>query len=94
MASKQSDAVPPKIISVDLQAMSPIEGVIQIKGDITKESVAVEIISHFGNEHADLVVCDGAPDGECFVLLLRSNTIEKEKVFFKAKIHDFSHWTS
>ncbi|XP_033219846.1 putative tRNA (cytidine(32)/guanosine(34)-2'-O)-methyltransferase [Belonocnema kinseyi] len=62
LASKESDAVPPKIISVDLQAMSPIEGVTQIKGDITNVSVAEEIISHFGNEQADLVVCDGAPD--------------------------------
>lgn len=44
--------------------MSPIEGVTQIQGDITKVSVAEEIISHFGNENADLVVCDGAPDGK------------------------------
>lgn len=61
-ATKRSDVLPPKIISVDLQAMSPIEGVTQIQGDITKVSVAEEIVSHFGNENADLVVCDGAPD--------------------------------
>ncbi|XP_067941654.1 tRNA (cytidine(32)/guanosine(34)-2'-O)-methyltransferase-like [Watersipora subatra] len=51
-----------KIVAVDLQAMAPIEGVIQLQGDITKESTANEIVSHFSGEKADLVVCDGAPD--------------------------------
>lgn len=51
-----------KIVAVDLQAMAPIPRVIQIQGDITKESTAHEIISHFQGEQADLVVCDGAPD--------------------------------
>ncbi|XP_052821280.1 putative tRNA (cytidine(32)/guanosine(34)-2'-O)-methyltransferase isoform X2 [Mya arenaria] len=51
-----------KIVAVDLQAMAPIPGVIQIQGDITKTSTAHEIIGHFAGEHADLVVCDGAPD--------------------------------
>ncbi|KAG1672354.1 Lon protease, mitochondrial [Nymphon striatum] len=51
-----------KIVAVDLQAMAPIPGVIQLQGDITKESTANEIIGHFEGENADLVVCDGAPD--------------------------------
>ncbi|CAH1239578.1 FTSJ1 [Branchiostoma lanceolatum] len=51
-----------KIVAVDLQAMAPIPGVIQIQGDITKVSTAQEIIGHFSGEQADLVVCDGAPD--------------------------------
>ena len=51
-----------KIVAVDLQAMAPLPGVIQIQGDITNVSTAKEIISHFEGEHADLVVCDGAPD--------------------------------
>ncbi|KAL4220793.1 putative tRNA (cytidine(32)/guanosine(34)-2'-O)-methyltransferase [Mactra antiquata] len=51
-----------KIVAVDLQAMAPIPGVIQIQGDITKTSTADEIIGHFEGEQADLVVCDGAPD--------------------------------
>lgn len=51
-----------KIVAVDLQAMAPIPGVIQIQGDITKTSTAHEIIGHFEGEQADLVVCDGAPD--------------------------------
>ncbi|KAI8342944.1 FtsJ-like methyltransferase-domain-containing protein [Chlamydoabsidia padenii] len=52
----------PKIVAVDLQAMAPLEGVIEIQGDITKESTADEIISHFEGKLADIVVCDGAPD--------------------------------
>ncbi|KAK3783302.1 hypothetical protein RRG08_033237 [Elysia crispata] len=51
-----------KIVAVDLQAMAPIPGVIQIQGDITKKSTAHAIIGHFEGEQADLVVCDGAPD--------------------------------
>ncbi|KAH8347479.1 hypothetical protein KR059_011422 [Drosophila kikkawai] len=54
-----------KIIAVDLQAMAPIRGVIQLQGDITKQSTAEAIIGHFGGnneEKAQLVVCDGAPD--------------------------------
>jgi tRNA (cytidine32/guanosine34-2'-O)-methyltransferase len=39
-----------------------LDGVIQIQGDITKYETAVQIISHFEGERADLVVCDGAPD--------------------------------
>lgn len=51
-----------KIVAVDLQKMSPIDGVVQIQGDITKTSTAEEIVNHFSGEKADLVVCDGAPD--------------------------------
>ncbi|XP_069799258.1 tRNA (cytidine(32)/guanosine(34)-2'-O)-methyltransferase isoform X2 [Dendropsophus ebraccatus] len=51
-----------KIVAVDLQAMAPLPGVIQIQGDITKVSTAHEIIRHFEGQPADLVVCDGAPD--------------------------------
>ncbi|ORY95942.1 FtsJ-like methyltransferase-domain-containing protein [Syncephalastrum racemosum] len=52
----------PKIVAVDLQAMAPLEGVIQLQGDITKKSTADQIISYFEGELADIVVCDGAPD--------------------------------
>ncbi|XP_004365220.2 cell division protein [Capsaspora owczarzaki ATCC 30864] len=54
--------IPRKIVAVDLQAMAPLPGVIQIQGDITKESTAQQIVAHFEGELADLVVCDGAPD--------------------------------
>lgn len=42
--------------------MAPIPGVIQIKGDITRESTAQQIIDNFKGGMAELVVCDGAPD--------------------------------
>ncbi|XP_014459167.1 putative tRNA (cytidine(32)/guanosine(34)-2'-O)-methyltransferase isoform X4 [Alligator mississippiensis] len=56
------------ILAVDLQAMAPLPGVIQIQGDITKlthvqqVSTAEQIVGHFAGRPADLVVCDGAPD--------------------------------
>ncbi|KAG2454785.1 hypothetical protein HYH02_000620 [Chlamydomonas schloesseri] len=53
---------PPTIVAVDLQPMAPIEGVIQLQGDITSEATAKQVISHFHGQPADLVVCDGAPD--------------------------------
>lgn len=51
-----------KIVAVDLQLMAPIQGVIQIQGDITNMETARQIIEHFNGSKADLVVCDGAPD--------------------------------
>jgi len=51
-----------KIVAVDLQPMTPVEGVTQIQGDITSTTTAQEVINHFEGEKADLVVSDGAPD--------------------------------
>ncbi len=62
LSKKLRDNAGSKIVSVDLQPMAPIPGVIEIQGDITKKSTAEEIIGHFSGEHVDLVVCDGAPD--------------------------------
>jgi tRNA (cytidine32/guanosine34-2'-O)-methyltransferase len=43
--------------------MAPIEGVVQLQGDITSMAKVREILSHFGpGRHADLIVSDGAPD--------------------------------
>lgn len=61
-ALKAGATDPPKIVAVDLQPMAPIEGVTLIQGDITSEKTALQVISHFEGHHADLVVCDGAPD--------------------------------
>jgi tRNA (cytidine32/guanosine34-2'-O)-methyltransferase len=60
-AAAASD-VEPQIVAVDLQEMAPIDGVIEIQGDITATATAEQIISHFMGQKADLVVCDGAPD--------------------------------
>jgi len=49
-------------VSVDLQEMAPIEGVVQIQGDITSEATARQVIEAFCGQLADIVVCDGAPD--------------------------------
>ena len=51
-----------KIVAVDLQSMNPLDGVIQLQGDITESETASKIIGLFDGAKADLVVCDGAPD--------------------------------
>ncbi|GAU97229.1 hypothetical protein RvY_08561-2 [Ramazzottius varieornatus] len=51
-----------RIIAVDLQPMAPLEGVMQLQGDITDRSTADNIIAHLDGQLSDLVVCDGAPD--------------------------------
>lgn len=53
-----------KLVAVDLQAMAPLPGVVQIQGDITKRDTAEVIIEHFEGKSAHLVLCDGAPDGK------------------------------
>jgi len=50
------------IVSVDLQEMAPIPGVISLIGDITSQSTSEKIIEYFDGQLADLVICDGAPD--------------------------------
>ncbi|KAF1323412.1 Ribosomal RNA large subunit methyltransferase j, partial [Globisporangium splendens] len=50
------------IIAVDLMEMAPLDGVIQLKGDITHKKTADEIIAHFEGKKAQVVVSDGAPD--------------------------------
>ncbi|DBA04528.1 TPA: hypothetical protein N0F65_011076 [Lagenidium giganteum] len=50
------------IVAVDLMEMAPIDGVIQLKGDITHKKTADEIIAHFHGRKAHVVVSDGAPD--------------------------------
>jgi len=55
-----------RIVAVDLQEMAPIEGVVQLQGDITDAATVQAVLGEFrqGDEArlADLVVCDGAPD--------------------------------
>ncbi|KAK8614715.1 hypothetical protein V6N13_068510 [Hibiscus sabdariffa] len=66
LLAKQSPALKdgelPLIVAIDLQPMAPIEGVIQVQGDITNARTAEVVIRHFDGCKADLVVCDGAPD--------------------------------
>ncbi|PVU95134.1 hypothetical protein BB561_002008 [Smittium simulii] len=51
-----------KIVAVDLQEMAPIDGVIQIQGDITKQSTVDLILSNFEGEKADMVIITGLHD--------------------------------
>jgi len=51
-----------RIVAVDLQEMAPISGVVLLQGDITTEATANEVIAQLGGQHAQLVICDGAPD--------------------------------
>lgn len=51
-----------KIIAVDMQGMAPIDGVTQLRADITEESTATAIINFFDGQKAQIVVSDGAPD--------------------------------
>merc|ERR1711963_885055 len=60
--SASSECRPPRIVAVDKYEMQPIDGVIQVQGDITHASTAEAVLKHFDGERADLVVCDGAPD--------------------------------
>lgn len=57
-----TDSAPPQIVSVDLQPMAPIDGVLTMQGDITSVATAKAIIDVFQGQSAELVVCDGAPD--------------------------------
>ncbi|CAD27065.1 putative RIBOSOMAL RNA METHYLTRANSFERASE [Encephalitozoon cuniculi GB-M1] len=50
-----------RIVSVDIQDIVPIEGVMCIKDDITSASCLEKILEVLGRP-ADLVICDGAPD--------------------------------
>ncbi|KAM6550702.1 hypothetical protein CsatB_000510 [Cannabis sativa] len=62
LSSDSMDGDLPLIVAIDLQPMAPIEGVIQVQGDITNARTIEGVIRHFDGCKADLVVCDGAPD--------------------------------
>lgn len=51
-----------KIVAVDLQPMSPIDHVTTLQADITHPKTLARILELFGNEKADFVCSDGAPD--------------------------------
>lgn len=75
----------PTIVAVDLQPMAPIPGVIQHVGDITKSDTARTIVQHFQGAKADLVVCDGAPDGKSLAVHCKMKSLT---VYFPLD----SHW--
>lgn len=64
---------------MDLQPIGPIEGVHMIQGDITSEATARQIISLFEGEKAELIVCDGAPDGKIVLKVNKSAFVQNAK---------------
>lgn len=62
LPSLEAGTTLPKLVAIDMQPMMPIEGVVQVQGDITSERTALEVIHHFDGMKADLVLSDGAPD--------------------------------
>ncbi|CAH0490051.1 unnamed protein product [Peronospora farinosa] len=50
------------IVAVDLMEMAPLDGVVQLQGDITHKVTADEIVAQFHGQKAQVVVSDGAPD--------------------------------
>lgn len=51
-----------RIVAVDLQPMTPIDGVKTIQADITHPQTLEMIYNEFEGCHADMVISDGAPD--------------------------------
>ncbi|WP_406661012.1 23S rRNA (uridine(2552)-2'-O)-methyltransferase [Methanolobus sp. ZRKC3] len=51
-----------RIVGVDLQRILPIEGIETIKGDITADRTIEKILKTVGQEGADVVICDAAPN--------------------------------
>jgi 23S rRNA (uridine2552-2'-O)-methyltransferase len=51
-----------RVIGIDLQKISPIEGVETFKGDITSERTLKKIEEIIGQHGADVVICDAAPN--------------------------------
>lgn len=60
--NKDIDVADRKIIAVDLQTMSPIDHVTSLQADITHPKTLSKILELFGDQKADFVCSDGAPD--------------------------------
>jgi tRNA (cytidine32/guanosine34-2'-O)-methyltransferase len=44
--------------------MAPLPGITELQADITTPETVPRVLEALGGRKADLVVCDGAPDGE------------------------------
>lgn len=51
-----------QIVAVDLQPMTPVDGVTTIQADITHPKTLQRILDEFDGQKADFVCSDGAPD--------------------------------
>ncbi|KJZ14767.1 MAG: 23S rRNA (uridine(2552)-2'-O)-methyltransferase RlmE [Marinomonas sp.] len=51
-----------KVVASDILEMAPLPGVTFVQGDFTEDDVYQEILKAIGDEHADLVISDMAPN--------------------------------
>ena len=51
-----------RVLGVDLQKIAPIEGVDTVKGDITSDRTLERIREIIGEDGADAIICDAAPN--------------------------------
>lgn len=59
-----------KIVSVDMMPVDHFPGVVHLQADISQYSTMKTILEEFHGEKADLIVCDGAIDGNLSVIYL------------------------
>ncbi|WP_036181298.1 23S rRNA (uridine(2552)-2'-O)-methyltransferase RlmE [Marinomonas sp. MED121] len=51
-----------RVVASDILEMAPLPGVTFVQGDFTEDDVYQEILKAIGDEHADLVISDMAPN--------------------------------
>lgn len=51
-----------RVVGIDLQSISPIDGVVFFKGDITDKTMIAELKRSIGDNGADVILSDMAPD--------------------------------
>ncbi|KAA8494783.1 putative tRNA (cytidine(32)/guanosine(34)-2'-O)-methyltransferase [Porphyridium purpureum] len=51
-----------RVVAVDLQEMAPIPGVAMLQADITQQRTLERIAELLGDEKAEIIISDGAPD--------------------------------
>ena len=51
-----------RVVASDILEMAPLAGVTFVQGDFTEDAVYQEILKAIGDEHADLVISDMAPN--------------------------------
>lgn len=51
-----------KVIGIDLLNIEPLDGVVFLKGDMTKEEILLTILNVVGNHKADVILSDMSPN--------------------------------
>lgn len=74
-----------RIVAVDILPMEPIEGVLFTQGDFTEEEVEIAFLEQVGEQKADLVISDMAPN-----LTGIRVTDQARSMAMAELVHDFS----